>query len=523
MSNINQRLNGLDVFAYMGTNAAQPTDFRTQAFDPTINDSKNFYLGTWWLNTTTLALWYLAALSGGVATWERVTLSGIETLTGNSGGAVSANGAGNINVVGDGTTITIVGNPGTNTLTASFIGSAGTNSFPTDSGTATPVLGVLNVLGGTSARDINTSGSGNTIHVDLNNAITLGDLSNITGSAALTLTTGDSTITAGNINLTNTNTAGTIGEIKYSGTTFIHNYGTDNTFVGGGSGNTSLTTASATGNTVVGSGSGVSLITARTSTFVGNVAGASTTDGIDNVAIGSFSLNSFTTGPASAGANTAVGTSSLQLLTTGIQNTAIGDSVGAALLTGNYNLLLGNGTTGGGINYTGAESSNVLIADQGVTGESNVIRIGTTGSGIGQQNKCWVAGIRGVTTTVNDAVAVLIDSTGQLGTVSSSQRFKENIEDMGSYSDDIMDLRPVTFNYKEHSISDRSVGFIAEEVELVAPDLVIYDEKGLPQTVKYHDITPMLVNELQKLHRIVMHQENVIDEIMQRVEALESK
>jgi len=54
--------------------------------------------------------------------WDGTALPDVETLTGNSGGAIGPSG-GNINVVGDGTTISIVGNPGTSTLTASFIGS----------------------------------------------------------------------------------------------------------------------------------------------------------------------------------------------------------------------------------------------------------------------------------------------------------------------------------------------------------------------------------------------------------------
>lgn len=53
--------------------------------------------------------------------FDGTILPDIETLTGNSGGAVGPTG-GNINVVGDGTTIDITGNPGTSTLTASFIG-----------------------------------------------------------------------------------------------------------------------------------------------------------------------------------------------------------------------------------------------------------------------------------------------------------------------------------------------------------------------------------------------------------------
>lgn len=48
------------------------------------------------------------------------------TLTGNSGGAVGPDGGGNINVVGDGTTVTVAGNPGTNTLTISAFGRVAT-------------------------------------------------------------------------------------------------------------------------------------------------------------------------------------------------------------------------------------------------------------------------------------------------------------------------------------------------------------------------------------------------------------
>src|SRR5690242_12625586 len=92
----------------------------------------------------------------------------VQTLTGNTGGPVPPTG-GNINVVGDGITVTVAGNPGTSTLTISLGGSIA-ESFPTDSGTATPAGNILNIFGGTAGRDINTSGSGNTIHVDLNNA-----------------------------------------------------------------------------------------------------------------------------------------------------------------------------------------------------------------------------------------------------------------------------------------------------------------------------------------------------------------
>jgi hypothetical protein len=85
----------------------------------------------------------------------------VETITGNTGGPVGPDGLDNINIVGDGTTVTITGNPGTNTLTVSTIGTDAT-SFPTDSGTAIPIAGVLNIVGGDG---ITVSGASNTVTV----------------------------------------------------------------------------------------------------------------------------------------------------------------------------------------------------------------------------------------------------------------------------------------------------------------------------------------------------------------------
>lgn len=99
----------------------------------------------------------------------------VQTLTGNTGGPVPPTGF-NINVVGSGV-VSVAGNPGTSTLTISVSGAVA-DSFPTDSGTATPVAGVLNVFGG---NNISTSGAGNTITIDVtgttNHSLQLGNAS----------------------------------------------------------------------------------------------------------------------------------------------------------------------------------------------------------------------------------------------------------------------------------------------------------------------------------------------------------
>lgn len=70
---------------------------------------------------------------------------------------------------------------------------------------------------------------------------------------------------------------------------------------------------------------------------------------------------------------------------------------------------------------------------------------------------------------------------------------------MGPISNDLYKLRPVTFTYKEDRAKNQHVGLIAEEVEQYYPGLVAYDREGKPESVKYHDIPVLILNELQKL------------------------
>jgi hypothetical protein len=106
----------------------------------------------------------------------------------------------------------------------------------------------------------------------------------------------------------------------------------------------------------------------------------------------------------------------------------------------------------------------------------------------------------------------MIDSaTGQLGTVSSSRRYKEDIHDMGDASRDLMRLRPVTFRYKK-PFDDGSkpiqYGLIAEEVAEVYPDMVAHSADGQIETVKYQLLDPMLLNEVQRQQKEMVRQQS---------------
>jgi hypothetical protein len=407
---------------YTGVRATTPPNF-IKKFDraPTANDFQNFTVGDEWEWSTPQRVYkltsiiYVEAALSLQATWKEFT----------------------------------------------FDGTSAADEFVTDAGTAIPVLGVIDILGGAN---MNTAGAGNVVTINLDTSI------------AQPATSAD----------------GTMGLYSLGGSDFMHDYGTFNTFIGGNAGNRTLTPADAvrnTGvgftalhaltiasdNTAVGSASlssattgslntaiGVASLTTTTTgssntavgyqsltnattgnnnTAVGRDSLAALTTGVFNVAIGNFSSNLVTVGSdntalgfgslstittasfntaighnalnqASAGTNTAVGSVALGLLTTGDSNTAVGTSAGGFLLTGGSNIIVGDLS---GQSYVGAESSNIIIGNNGVVTENNTIRIGTQGAGAGQQNAAYMAGVYGSAVGGTNAF-VVVDNTGKLGT-----------------------------------------------------------------------------------------------------------
>jgi len=211
---------------------------------------------------------------------------------------------------------------------------------------------------------------------------------------------------------------------------------------------------------------------------------------INNVAIGNFALSSST--GAGNGSNVAVGSGALGALTTGSSNVGLGAGALGALTTGGLNIGIGSAS---GANYTTSEANNIVIGSPGAGADSGVIRIGTNPT----HTTCYIQGIFGVTTShAGSTTAVLIDTNGNLGTVASSIRYKENVKDMKDESSFIYALRPVTFHYKKDPAKLKQCGLIAEEVLKVKPELVVMSKEE-PESVKYHDLPVLLLAEIQKL------------------------
>jgi Chaperone of endosialidase len=220
------------------------------------------------------------------------------------------------------------------------------------------------------------------------------------------------------------------------------------------------------------------------------------TTGSDNTATGGDALNSNTIGAR----NTAMGVEALSSNTRGNFNTASGDGALRFSTTGSNNTAVGGAALGN--NDTG--NLNIALgfgAGLNVFTANNVIAIGSLGADI--SNTCFIGHIRGVTTHNANAIPVLIDSAGQLGTASSSRRFKKEIEPMDHASEAILALKPVTFHYKSDSTNTPQFGLIAEEVAKVNPDLVVRDENGEIYTVRYDAVNAMLLNEFLKEHQKV--------------------
>jgi hypothetical protein len=226
------------------------------------------------------------------------------------------------------------------------------------------------------------------------------------------------------------------------------------------------------------------------------------TSGSENIAIGLNAIAFNTSGKA----NTATGFLALERNETGIRNVGFGYRALQNNTAGRNNTAIG---WAAGDRTTG--NDNVLVAHRGRVDESQTMRLGTrgtagvAGSGV---TRTFIAGVRGVTTG-GPGVPVLVDSNGQLGTVSSSRRVKQDIQPMDEASERLLGLRPVQFRYTQPDASgERPVqyGLIAEEVAEILPELVVLDEGGQPETVAYHMLPALLLNELQKQREVNLAQ-----------------
>jgi hypothetical protein len=377
----------------------------------------------------------------------------------------------------------------------------------------------LNVNTGTDNTAVGWSSLKSNVQGDFNTAIGSGALFNNTahrntaigGAAMFSNTTGTFNTAIGMLSLF-TNNTGSSNTAMGDGALLNNTTGSFNTAIGRvallsnltGSGNVATgaqalaSNTSGDQNTVYGYQAMLDNTTGEANTAVGFGALGDNNIGINNTANGHSALRSNTTGDW----NTAVGRNALRENTTGINNTAIG---GAALFsnTGSNNIALG------------------AVAGSGIGSANDVIAIGASGANV--THSCFIGNIREVTTANGNAIPVLIDSAGQLGTASSSRWSKKEIKAMAKTSESILSLEPVTFRYKSDSTATPQFGLIAEEVAKVNPDLVVRDNNREIYTVRYDAVNVMLLNEFLKEHGENKKQKALIAELRKELKALSAQ
>jgi hypothetical protein len=214
----------------------------------------------------------------------------------------------------------------------------------------------------------------------------------------------------------------------------------------------------------------------------------SNVSGFYNTASGAAALYSATSGWS----NTAVGRDALYSVTSGSSNIAIGDSSGFSLTTGSYNIDIGS---------------------YGSSTDNRTIRIGIQG----QHSSTYIAGIYG---TSMSGAQVVVSSNGQLGVIASSERFKTDIRTLASESERLERLRPVAFRLKSDPKGPLQYGLIAEEVAQVYPDLVVRDENGRIDIIRYDELAPLLLRRMQVERRASARRDA---QLQQRLEAQEAR
>jgi len=256
--------------------------------------------------------------------------------------------------------------------------------------------------------------------------------------------------------------------------------------------------------------SGISALYSNSSGSTNSAFGAQAlyknTTGANSTAAGYQALALNTTGQD----NTASGASALYANTTGTNNTGVGVNALGTNQSGSNNIAVGFDA---GYNVRGGRY-NIEIGNAGNANDAGTIRIGTSS----QQSATFVAGITNAHLTGS---AVYISSSGQLGVLASSERYKTAIASMGSGSKRLKDLRPVTFQLKTDPKAGIQYGLIAEEVARVYPELVIRDAQGQIEGVRYEELAAMLLNEVQQQARTLASEERQLAAMHRQVAALE--
>jgi hypothetical protein len=386
--------------------------------------------------------------------------------------------------------------------------------------------GTGNTAVGNASLNINTTGSNNTA-VGYNANVSGINLSNATAIGAAAIAEESNSIRLGNTNILKVKTSGklTTGAITFPNTDGT----TGQVLVTDGSGNVSWANQSSSG------GSFVDLSTDQTingnKTFTNDLIvnglklGHGAGNRADNFTLGANSMNNITNGTYNSAVginalsentsgvfNTAFGFNSSKMNNIGNYNTAIGESALMNSIQGNFNTALGASAllrnTGGnwniGIGYAANEVNTLGTQNIAIGFEAGVVSNNLTNTiAIGHQaksraNNQAVIGTSSINEVLMGEGLAVVKGGNYIS--SSDARLKENIRGINYGLKEILLLKPVNFNWKNNKKED--VGFIAQEVKKVIPELVNGVEGDLGKNeilgVNYSQMVSVLTKAIQE-------------------------
>jgi trimeric autotransporter adhesin len=197
-----------------------------------------------------------------------------------------------------------------------------------------------------------------------------------------------------------------------------------------------------------------------------------------------------------------------------------------------------------GYGTAGKQVDNGVIQYGGFGGGNHVLNIvggGTSAIGNDRAIKLWVNGgldILGTPFPAQDNFFSLGTSAKRWSSVwaangtiqTSDANLKTNITPLNYGLNTVLKLKPVSYNWKATPTSDRNIGFLAQEVQVLVPEAVVDTKDGSPLGMKYTEIIPVLVNAIQEQNKTIEEQKKFIQDqekinstLLRRLEALEKK
>ncbi len=195
-----------------------------------------------------------------------------------------------------------------------------------------------------------------------------------------------------------------------------------------------------------------------------------------------------------------------------------------------------SGTEEGRIYYDYTTNSMRFFTNEnGVANSNERVRFTSTGAvGIGTTSPRGSAlldvnGTIYVGSFASSSSTTVCQNGNVLSTCTSALRFKEHIKPSQLGLKEVLAMKPVTFDFKDHSDNweKHDFGFIAEDMEAINPLFVTYDKDGEVSGVRYMQLAAVSVKAIQEmdekehmLQREIEEQKNMIDQLKLEIQQL---